>query len=569
MMSAQRWDKEVDLLIIGSGAGAMATALCAVHHGAETLMIEKSPLYGGSSATSGGVAWVPASRSAAEQGQSDSSEEAFQYIKSLTGNRVADSKIRAFTENAAKMLDRIESMSDLRYTAIPYTDYHAENPGGKMGYRSHQPNILHARDMDRRDFETLRPTHPSAALFDVIPWTATEAAPMVTRAKGWQRGLFKVMFRYYIDIPQRLRSRRSRLLTFGNAVIGHLRNALRQKGGDLWLDTALKSFIQDGDRVVGAIVAQGGRELRIGARKGVVIAAGGFERNAEMRSRYLPGDTRPEWSAGQPPNEGDAIQAGMAIGAAIDLMDEAWWAPTVQVPGEPHGRPLFFDRALPGSLIVNQQGRRYMNEARSYDVAGKMMIDSDRPDARTIPSWIVFDARFRSRYPMGPLKPLLPDWAHRRGIRDMFVKAGNVRDLAAKMQVPAAALEETVRRFNGFATSGVDEDFQRGTAAYDRYYGDPNVTPNPNLAALTKAPFYAVRTYPGDIGTKGGLATDEKARVLDAAGRPIGGLYAIGNSAASVMGPAYPGAGSTIAPAMTFGLLAVGDALGVDALASA
>lgn len=562
------WDKEVDLLIVGSGAGAMATALSAVHHGADALVIEKSSLYGGSSATSGGVAWIPASRSALEQGQADSPEEAFQYIKGLTGNRVAESKIRAFTENAAKMLDRIESMSDLRYTAIPYTDYHAENPGGKMGYRSHQPNTLHARDMDRRDFETLRPTHPSAALFDVIPWTATEAAPMVTRAKGWQLALFKVLFRYYIDIPQRLRSRRSRLLTFGNAVVGHLRNALRRKGGDLWLDTGLKSLIRDGERVVGAVVVRGGRDMRIGARKGVVVAAGGFERNALMRNRYLPGETRPEWSAAQPPNEGDAIEAGVAIGAALDLMDEAWWAPTVRVPGEPHGRPLFFDRALPGSLIVNQQGFRYMNEARSYDVAGKVMIDCDRPDARTIPSWIVFDARFRSRYPMGPLKPLLPDWAHRRAVRDMFVKADNVRGLAAKMKVPPGALEETVTRFNRFAANGVDEDFQRGSAAYDRYYGDPNVVPNPNLAPLARAPFYAVRIYPGDIGTKGGLATDEKARVLDAAGQPIGGLYAIGNSAASVMGPAYPGAGSTIAPAMTFGLLAVGDALGVDTMAA-
>jgi 3-oxosteroid 1-dehydrogenase len=555
-------EKTVDILVVGTGAGAMVAAATAAARGASVLMIEKTALYGGSSAASGGGVWIPASDSAIAQGQSDSPNEAFTYIKSLTGNTVADAKIRAFVENARFMARHVESISDLRFTAIPYTDYHAENPGGKMGYRSHETNTLDARRLPRRDFETLRPTHPAAALFGYIPWTTMEAAPMVTRSPGWMRTMAKVLWRYYSDVGQRLRSKRSRFLVFGNAIAGHLKLAFDRDGGELWLGAALKELTREpGGRVTGAVIERGGTAVTVTATRGVILGAGGFERNQAMRDRYLPGEGRPEWSGGQEGNTGDAIEAGIAIGAATDLMAEAWWAPTLSVPGEARGRPLFYERALPGNIIVNQRGERFMNEARSYDIAGKAMIDADRPDARTIPSWIVLDARFRSKYPMGPLIPVFPDWTLPARFRSMYLKAPTLKALAAQMGVPPAALEATVARFNGFARSGEDADFGRGSAAYDRYYGDQSVKPNPNLAPIDQAPFYALKVYPGDIGTKGGLATDEAARVLDGNGAPIPGLYAIGNNAASVMGPAYPGAGSTLGPAMTFGFLAAQDIL--------
>lgn len=555
-------EKQVDLLVVGTGAGAMVAAATAAARGARVLMIEKTGLYGGSSAASGGGVWIPASDSAIAQGQSDTPEEAFTYIKSLTGNSVADAKIRAFVDNARGMVRHVEAISGLRFTAIPYTDYHAENPGGKMGYRSHETNTLDARALPRRDFETLRPTHPAAALFGYIPWTTMEAAPMVTRGPGWMRTMAKVLWRYYSDLPQRLRSKRSRYLVFGNAIAGHLKLAFDRDGGELWLNAPLRELLRDaGGRVTGAIVAHEGKDIHVRAARGIVLGAGGFERNQAMRDRYLPGEGRPEWSGGQEGNTGDAIEAGIAVGAATDLMAEAWWAPTLSVPGEPRGRPLFYERALPGNIIVNQRGERYMNEARSYDIAGKAMIDADRPDARTIPSWIVMDATFRKKYPMGPLIPLLPDWTLPARFRSMYLKAPTLASLAAKMGVEPATLEATIARFNGFAHSGTDADFGRGSAAYDRYYGDQSVKPNPNLAPIKDSPFYALRVYPGDIGTKGGLATDAAARVLDADGAPIPGLYAIGNNAASVMGPAYPGAGSTLGPAMTFGYLAAQDIL--------
>ena len=564
-MSAQ-WDKEVDILVVGTGAGAMVAAVTAAQHGAQTLIVEKSDLYGGTSATSGGGVWIPDSDSARAQGQSDSAVEAFTYMKQLVGNAVPDAKLHAFVDYARLMARYVEQVSELRFSAIPYTDYHAEKPGGKMGYRSHETNTLHASQLSPEDFVTLRPTHPSATLFGFIPWTSMEAAPMITRGPGWMKVMARVLWRYYSDVPQRLRSRRSRYLVFGNAIAGHLKNALNRYGAEMWLEAPLVSLLRAADGPVeGAVIRHRGKELRVKARKGVILGAGGFERNGDMRERYLPGHTLPEWSAGQENNTGDAIQAGLAIGAAADLMDEAWWAPTVRVPGEDRARPLFYERALPGNIIVNQNGDRYMNEARSYDVAGKAMIEADRPDAQSVPSWIILDARFRKKYPMGPLLPVFPDWMLPRKVQDMFVKAPTIAELARRIGIEPARLEATIARVNRFAKTGIDEDFARGSAPYDRYYGDLSVKPNPNLAPIDQAPFYALQVYPGDIGTKGGLAADEAGRVTDESGQPIPGLYAIGNNSGSVMGAAYPGAGSTLAPAMTFGYLSALDALDVPA----
>ncbi len=560
------WDKQVDVLVIGTGAGGMAAAVFAAERGASVLLIEKSGHYGGTSATSGGGVWIPASDSAREQGQEDTPDEAFTYIKGLTGNTVADARIRAFVENANVMKRKIEAVSDLRFTAIPYTDYQAEKPGGKMGYRSHACNTMHASDLSKQDFETLRTTHPSAMLFGYIPWTIMESAPMITRGPGWKMTMAKVLWRYYSDIPQRLRSSRSRFVVFGSAIAGHLKNAFNRFGGEMWLNAPLVDLVRgESGRVDGAVIRHNGKDVRVQAGKGIIMAAGGFERNQRMRDTYLPGESRPEWSGGQENNTGDVIEAGIRIGAATDLMGEAWWAPTLSVPGETRGRPLFYERALPGNIIVNQHGERYMNEARSYDIAGRAMIDADAPDKRTIPSWIVFDSRFRNKYPMGPVVPLIPDWLLPKRVQKMFHKARTIKELAARMGVDPARLENTITRVNHFAKTGLDEDFGRGSQPYDRYYGDQSVTPNPNLAPLDEAPFYALKVYPGDIGTKGGMATDECARVLDTAGQAIPGLYAIGNNAASVMGPSYPGAGSTLAPAMTFGMLAVQDCLDTSA----
>jgi 3-oxosteroid 1-dehydrogenase len=556
------WDYETDILVVGSGAGALTAAVTAASHHAQVLVIEKSDQYGGTSATSGGAAWIPASNQARAAGAEDTPDEGFQYIKALAGGGVDESRIWSFVTNGPHMLDHIERNTSIKFSPVPYTDYHAELPGGKHGYRTHDCNPIHA-DQLGADFDTLRPSHPSTMLFGVVPWTMYESAPMITQAPGWRKTLAKVLWRYASDIPQRLRSNRSRFLVFGNALVAQLKQALDKHGGRLLLSTPLVSLLHDGERVYGAVATQNGKQIRILARRGVILGAGGFERNGALRSEYLPHPTSPDWSASQLNNTGDTLKAAQAINVATALLEEAWWAPVIKVPDEARARPLFYERALPGCIMVNQAGKRYMNEAASYHVAGKRMLEADAPGAGTAPSWIIFDQRFRSLYPMGPVMPI-PNVLMRQCVKDMLVTAPTIEALGAKLKLPPGALAETVRRFNDNAQRGEDPDFGRGHQAYDRYYGDPKVTPNPNLYPLLKAPFYAMPVHPGDIGTKGGILTDAFAQALDTSGQAVRGLYAIGNTAASVMGVAYPGAGATIGPAMTFGYVAARHALRVN-----
>ena len=308
--------------------------------------------------------------------------------------------------------------------------------------------------------------------------------------------------------------------------------------------------------VTGAVVRHGRQMLRIRARKGVVLAAGGFDKNAAMRAQYAPLYPTALYSGGTGGNMGDAINAGAEQGAALRNMQSAWAAPVFYVPGEDRGRLCTIERALPGSLIVHQGGARYLNEAASYHIVGQQMARRAAEYGDASPSWFIFDHVYRHKYPVGPLLPLIPDALQSSSVRQIMKKGRSIAELAQKIGVDAAVLEGTIARYNAHAAAGEDPDFARGDAAYDKMYGDPRVAPNPCLAPLAKGPFYAMPIYPGDIGTNGGLLTDDKARVIDANGKPIEGLYAVGNNAASSMGESYPGAGVTIGPAMTFGYIA-------------
>lgn len=548
------WDEDFDVVVVGSGAGGLVSGIVAASAGLRTLVIEKDPLFGGTSATSGGGTWIIASDYAAEQGQSDSEEEGYEYIKALAGN-VSDDRIRAFVREGRVMMRWLRAHSRVHFRAIGYTDYHADLPGGKMGYRTHEPLPFHSRDLGA-PFEHMRMSHPSTQLFGRIPWTMIESAPMITRGPGWKRAFAKVVSRYVFDIKGRLKSKRSRFLAFGNALLARCRLSLEDAGGQLWCNTPLSDLIEEGGRIVGVEAQRDGRSIRIRARHGVVLAAGGFERNRALRMRYLNKSPDPDWSAAAPSNTGDALEAALRVGAATSHMDSVWWSPSVTVPGEDRARPLHFERALPGTIIVNQAGQRYLNEAASYHIVGREMVENDRPGAGTVPSFILFDAEYRGKYPMGPVMPVGGDALLSKPVRQMLHKASSWRELAGKIGVSPDNLEQTIARFNANAARGEDPDFHRGRDAYDRYYGDPRRKPNPNLKPLDKAPYYAMTIYPGDIGTNGGIETDAEARVVDKDGRPIAGLYAIGNVSASVMGYSYPGAGATIGPAMTFGFVA-------------
>lgn len=559
------WDKEVDILVVGSGAGGMLSALVGAKNRAEVLIVEKAPLWGGTSATSGAGIWIPGSDVARAAGFEDDLGDAFTYLRGLSADNVPDANIRAYVDNAAPMLRWLMANTPIDYVAFPYPDYHAENPGGSpTGYRTHLPQPIDGKPLGA-DIRTQRFPSPAASLFGYLNWHFTETYELLYRSKGWMLNLAKNLARYWFDWPFRFTSRKDRRLTLGNALTGALRMALNEQGVPLWLETPLAELVSEKGRVVGAVVTRGGKPFRIGVRKGVVLAAGGFDKSDEMRAANAPLYPQARYSGGVASNTGDSIRAGAAAGAATMNMQSAWAAPVFYVPGEDRGRLSTIERALPGCIMVNAKGERYLNEAASYHVVGQKMARRQRDEGDADPSWMVFDHRYRRQFPMGPLYPLMPGWLHRGAVRSILKKAKTIEGLAEQMGVDPSRLSATVNRFNEFAARGEDPDFHRGEAAYDKMYGDPRQQPNPCLRAISEGPFYAMPIHPGDIGTNGGLMTDGQARVLDAAGEAIPGLYAVGNNAASAMGESYPGAGVTIGPAMTFGYVAARDMTGGNA----
>lgn len=558
MQSHDNYDKEVDVLVVGSGAGALTAAVVARQEGcAEVLVVEKSDRYGGTSAMSGGGIWIPNSHYARQQGVKDSASEAFTYLKHVIGDEVSEERLRTYVEKAPEMLEYMANHSRLQYETVPYSDYYPEKPGGKEGHRTHQPTPMNAKHLGEH-FKTLREPPPQVLVAGKLTMTMKEGRAFLTQAKGWMWTAVMMALKYYLDIPGRLQGPRSRRLTMGNALMGQLRWSMIERGIDLWLKSPLLELIVENGAVTGAVIERDGKKMRIRARKGVIIGAGGFEHNQQMREQYLPQPTSAEWSGSQINNTGDGIQAAMKIGADTALMNHAWWAPSVKIPAWDRPYVIFAERSLPGLVIVNKAGKRFQNEAAPYLESGLAFYQADKPEEPTVPSFVVFDAVFRKKFPFGPIPPgySSPDSRISRKVWEVLVKADTIEELAKKIGVDAKGLAETVRKNNEYARSGKDADFKRGESYYDRYYGDSKTSPNPCIAPIAQGPFYAIPIHPGDIGTKGGVLTDVNGQALDKSGAPIPGLYVIGNSAASVMGSKYPGAGATLGPAMTFGYLA-------------
>jgi 3-oxosteroid 1-dehydrogenase len=560
-----KFDHSTDVLVVGSGGGALAAALVARILDATTLVVEKTSLYGGTSANSGGNIWIPNSHHTNASPHPDSCEKVLQYLTAAIGGAVPRSTIEAFVDNAPRMLKFLEENSHVRFAARAYCDYYPELPGAKPeGYRTHEPLPMNARHLGN-DFRTLRPLHHGLVVMGRYTYTNAEGTDLLTQAPGWKRTLLKMMMRYWLDLPGRLQGPRTRFLTGGNALIGQLKRSLNDRQVPVWLSSPMLELIGEAGRVRGAVIQQGERRIAVEARAGVIVGAGGFEHNPEMREKFLPHPTSCAWSASQTGNTGDAIRAGVAFGAATGLMQHAWWIPVICAPGVERPWALFAERSSPGQIMVDRRGLRFTNEAAPYLECGEAMYRSG--GAPSVPSFIVFDAEFRRKYPLGcfgpssvfPDEKLPPAWEGA-----VYHKADSVDALARKAGIDPAGLAETVGRNNEYARTGEDLDFRRGASAYDRYYADVRVKPNPCIAPIEKPPFYAVLTYPGDNGTRGGLCTNEKAQVISERGTAIEGLYAIGNSSASVMGTKYPGAGATIGPCMTFGYIAARHALRRD-----
>ncbi len=564
--SSQTWDHTVDLLVVGAGAGAMVTALSAHACGASVLLIEKSAMYGGSSAMSGGGLWIPNNHLMPGVGIADSREEALEYMRATTAGLVEDERLQTYVDESPKMARFLDDQTRVRLVALEeYPDYYQDQPGSKPGGRSLETTNFHARELGE-EFLRMRECAVQELIAGRICMTIKEARDLFCKGPGWITLTMKLMGRYWFDLPWRFKSRRDRNLAMGNSLVGMLRRSLMDRNIPLWLETPAKRLVVEGDRVTGVVAERSGREFRIGARRGVVLAAGGFESNQAMREKYLPNPTRAEWTCANPANTGDAINMGLSIGGAIDLMDDAWWGPTTVVPGEDRARMLVIEKSLPGSILVNKKGQRFVDEAMPYIDVVNTMYEHNTPDNPSVPSYLIFDAEFRRKYPCGPMMvpgSQQPDRFLPKLIRERYLKkAGSLRELAAIFDIDADGLEATVRKFNEYARSGKDPDFGRGDSVFDRYYGDEQVKPNPSLAPIEKPPFYVIEAFPGELGTKGGLKTDASARVLSESGDPIEGLYAIGNCSASVMGRTYPGPGSTLGPACSFGYVAARHATG-------
>ncbi|MDZ3991709.1 FAD-dependent oxidoreductase [Pseudomonas sp. Teo4] len=552
---------QYDVIVVGSGAGAMTSAVFLADQGFSVLVLEKSDKFGGTSAISGGGIWIPNNHYFARRGGNDSREQAQRYLTAAAGDQVCPTRLQAYLDNAPKMIEALTRTSRVRYAvAAKYPDYYPHLPGALPGGRTLDPELFDSSLLGE-ELEHLRKPSPSTLLMGRIAWTARDAHKAMARGFGWQLLILRLMLRYKLDFKWRRKSRFDRRAALGSSLVCSLRRSLMDRNVPLWLNSDFRELITEQGRVTGVRISREGRDLELRARHGVILASGGFEQNQALREQYLPKPTQMTWSATPPGNNtGAALQAGLAQGAATALMDWAWWAPTIAVPGEEKPRGIFAERAFPGAIVVNGQGLRFVNEAAPYlEFVDAMHRDNASSGGRSVPAWVIFDGHFRFNYAMGPLMPaqVMPDSRLRKEWRDtLYWKADTLDALAAQIGVDPQGLAGTVAKVNAYARTGVDEDFGRGGNVFDRYYGDSNIKPNPCLAPLRKGPYYAMRLDAGDIGTKGGLLTNAQAQVVRDDGSPIAGLYAIGNCSASVMGTSYPGAGGTLGPAMTFAYIA-------------
>ncbi len=557
MSSQQHWDYSFDVVVVGSGNGGMTAALCSYEMGTkDVLVIEKSNLYGGTSSISGGGVWIPCNRYAQAAGAVDSIAKAKTYLRQLiTEEEVPEYQLDAYLENGPKMVEFLHGRTRMRYVTLEhYPDYYTNLDGAMHGHRSMEPETFNADELGE-EWRRLRRTHPMMHLAGVIGFTQVEAGLLIGQQPGWWKTAVKLVLDYVLDIPWRLKDRFARRLATGCAGVARLRASMQDRDIPLWQNTAMTKVVDVDGKVLGIEVMRDGKPLRIEARKAVILAAGGFEHNQEMREQYLPQPTDHRWSAGTKDNTGDAIREGIRLGAKMHRLNEAWWCNTISVPGEEIPRLSIMEKSYPGSIMVNPAGQRFSNESQNYMAFQQETFAKHTDENPCNPTWHIFDANFRARYFVGPLynSKFLPDWAvpKRYEAEGFFAKADSIAELARKINVDPAGLQDSVRKMNDYARTGIDPDCHRGESAYDRYYGDPRVTPNPCLGPIDKPPYYAMKVDPGDFGTQGGMVINADAQVLHEDGHVIEGLYAIGNCSAPTL-PCYPGPGSTLGPAMTF-----------------
>ncbi len=548
-------NENFDFVVVGSGGGAFSAALTLRAAGKSVVVLEKLDKVGGTTAVSGGVMWIPNNRYMKEAGVSDSREQAIEYMDAVIGDSedtpgTSHARREKYVDASVEMLEFLVGQG-LRFRRIPsWPDYYP-GPGESVPGRTVISELFDLNQLGEWK-ERLQPGFlPLAAYLE-------EAMELPNMKRNWtgKKTLFKVLGR---TIGNRLRGRH--LATAGQALQGQMLHAALQAGVEVRTGAAVEELIEENGRVTGVKVLLDGQAREIGAGLGVLLNAGGFSHNQQMRDQYVP-HTSAEWTLTPPGDTGEMLLEGQRHGAALAQMDQRIGNPMTLLP---NGKPAIVhgDMAKPHSIVVDQQAQRYMSEAASYMEVGKAML-AHHDNAPAIPSWMVVDSQFIDTYMLagsmaGSKKP--KEWTE-----SGFLKSGeSIEALASQCGLDPAALKATVDRFNAFARAGKDEDFGRGSHVYHGWLGDPLEAQSPTLGAVEKGPFYAIKVYPGDVSTFGGLLTDCDARVLREDSSVIEGLYATGTTTASVMGKNAPGAGASIGPSLTWGYVAARHALSTAA----
>ena len=550
-----------DVVVIGAGAAGMSAALFAAIRGAKTLLVEKTDFVGGTSAFSAGSIWIPNTRHASEVGASDSAANVERYLQQIVGNR-ADTALRAsFLRAGPEAVDALENHSEVKLHAYArHPDYRSELDGAVVAGRALEPLPFDGRLLGEA-FKLVRPPLPEFTLLGGMMVDRTDIGHLLSSTKSVKSLLHstKLLARHARD---RLAHGRGTRLVMGNALVGRLLYSLIRRDVDILNRASLARIVRVADgRVTNAVLASDGVSREIGIDGGLVLAGGGFSRHTVRRPVALGTDEA--WSSVASGANGDAQDKAIEIGARISDRDlsPAFWAPASIRRRRDGSQAVFphfvLDRGKPGTLVVDSNGRRFLNEAISYHQFALEMLAQGKS---AIPAFLIADAAAVRKYGLGMVRP--GGWGTKAAVADGYLIVGDtIEQLAQRLNIDPDKLHETVDRMNGFAQTGRDLDFDRGSTVYQNHNGDVSAGgANPNLGPIATAPFYALRLYPSDIGTSAGLVTDDVARVLDSGNRPIAGLYACGNDMQSVMGGTYPGPGITLGPAIAFAYLAASDA---------